>query len=455
MSILNKKHLHFIGIGGIGTSSLAQILHEKGKNISGSDCSDSEIIQSLKKSGIKITLNHNPSSIAKKHQAIIYSPAIPADNPELKQAKKLKIPCLSYPEALGELTKNYYTIAITGTHGKSTTTAMTSLTLRNAKLDPTVVIGTKLTEFKNKNYRVGKSKYLVIEACEYKRSFLNFHPKILLITNIEADHLDYYKDLKDYKKAFKEIAKKIPKDGKIIVNSDDQNSLDVTKGSRAEIIILQIESHKIPKLKSAKIYQLKGNILTTPDNKKVKINPAIPGEFNVKNAANAAIIGLELAASIENIEKTIKTYKGSWRRLEFKTTKLQKTKFIDDYGHHPTEVRLTLGAIREKNPDSRILCIFQPHQYSRTRLLLKDFGTAFNAVDAIIIPNIYRSRDSEEDIKKMSTDLLVAEINSHNPNAKNGKTLEETAAYLKAHHKNFDIVVTMGAGDISKIYSLI
>ncbi|MEK7085386.1 MAG: Mur ligase domain-containing protein, partial [Patescibacteria group bacterium] len=232
MSILDKKYIHFIGIGGIGTSSLAQILHEKGKKITGSDNCASEITKSLKLEGIKIYGNHDQSNITKKHELVVYSPAIPANNPELQKAQQLKIPCLSYPQALGELTKKYYTIAITGTHGKSTTTAMTALTAIKGHLNPTVVIGTKLKEFKNKNYRVGESNYLIIEACEYKRSFLNFHPNILIITNIETEHLDYYKNLKDYQKAFNELAIKVPKNGYIIVNDDDKNVKPVLKGAK-------------------------------------------------------------------------------------------------------------------------------------------------------------------------------------------------------------------------------
>lgn len=423
------KFIHFIGIGGIGTSSLAQILNKKGKKITGSDNCASEITKSLKLEGIKVYGEHKSKNVTKKHELIVYSPAIPANNPELKKARQLKIQCLSYPQALGELTKKYYTIAITGTHGKSTTTAMTALTAIKGHLDPTVVIGTKLKEFKNKNYRVGDSNYLIIEACEYKRSFLNFHPNILIITNIEAEHLDYYKNLKDYQKAFNELAIKVPKDGYIIFNGDDKNIKPVLKGAKAKIVTWKLNE--------------------------IKLQPGVHGEFNVKNATNAAIAALLLNISPTIIRKSIKAYKGSWRRMQYKTKKLGKVKFIDDYGHHPTEIRVTLAAIREKYPDAKILCVFQPHQYSRTKLLLKEFGYAFNNVDQVIIPNIYRVRDTEADVKSVSVDDLVKEIRKHQPHAQNGTSLEKTSLYIKKNHKKFDIIVTMGAGDIEKIYKLL
>ena len=428
MTLLDKKYFHIIGIGGIGVSSLAQILHAKGKIISGSDNYTSDLTNGLKKTGIKVFENHDAKNITKKHQLIIYSPAIPSNNPELQKAKELNIKCLSYPEALGELSKEYFTIAIAGTHGKSTTTAMTALILTAGKIDPTVVIGTKLREFKNKNFRVGKSKYLVIEACEYRRSFLNFKPDILVITNIEAEHLDYYKDLEDYQKAFHELAVKVPKNGYIIVNNEEKNLEPILKNCPAKIIKWE---------------------------EKVKAKPGIPGEFNLNNATNAATVGELLNIPEKSIRQAIEKYQGSWRRMDYKKKKLGKTQFIDDYGHHPTEVRVTLSAIREKHPEAKILCVFQPHQHSRTKMLLKEFGHAFNSVDQVIIPNIYQVRDSEEVVKSINVDDLVNEIKNHQPHVKNGKNLEETAKYVKANHSKYNIIVTMGAGDISKIYKLL
>lgn len=418
------KNIHFIGIGGIGNSSLAQILHEKGNKISGSDLASSDITKSLKLKGIKVYYGHTSENLKKDIDEVIYSPAIPENNPELIRAKELKIPCYTYPQALGKFSENYYCIAISGTHGKSTTTAMTAKIFIDAKLDPTVVIGTKMKELKNKNYRKGDSKYLIIEACEYKKSFHNFKPDTLVITNIESDHLDYYKTLKNYQKAFEDMTKKIPKSGKIIITNNSKVK-NISKNSKAELIIA-----------------------------KQKIKPGIPGDFNILNASLAAEVALSQNIPQKIIEKSLKNYKGSWRRLQYKRKKLGKTIFIDDYAHHPTEIKMTLNAIREDHPHARLLCIFQPHQYSRTKVLLKQFGSSFIDANKVIIPNIYKVRDSEEDIKKVSADKLVFEINKYGEKAINGNGLKETANYIKKHHKDFDLIVTMGAGDISKIYKL-
>ena len=416
------KNIHFIGIGGIGTSSLAQILHERGDNISGSDLVQSQITKSLKLKGIKVYTGHSPKNIKKNIDLVIYSPAIPASNLELKHAKKLGIKSLSYPKALGDFGKNFYTIAVAGTHGKSTTTAMLSVIAKNARLDPTVVVGTKIKEFKNKNFLTGKSDLLIIEACEYKKSFLNFSPDLLIITNLEADHLDYYKNFKDYKDAFKKLVKKSKQ---IIINSDDKDLKEVSKGAK---------------------------ILFWNSKNKSNFKLQLPGGFNQENANNAAVAAKVLDIDDETIRKSLKSFKGTWRRMDYKRKKLGKVKFIDDYAHHPTEIKLTLNAIRENNPDSKILCIFQPHQYSRTALLLKDFANSFIEVDEVIIPNIYKVRDTDEDLKKVSVDKLVDEIKKHKKKARNGKSLKNTAEYIKEHHKKYDIIITMGAGDISTIY---
>lgn len=448
MDILKIKKAHFIGLGGIGVSALASVLYYKGITISGSDNVESDITDEFKKKGIKFFNKQSEKNINKNLDIVIYSPAITKDNPELKEAIKLKIKCLSYPEALGQLTKKYHTIAICGTHGKSTTTAMLADILTNAKKDPTVVIGTKMKEFGNKNYRIGKSKYLLIEACEYKESFLNFSPKTIIITNIEADHLDYYKNLKNYIKAFELFAKKPAKSGKIIFDKNDKNSLLAIKNSKSKKISLS------EKDKNSN-FQLSKNILKNKDTK-LTLTPSVPGSFNIKNAAMAAIVALDLGIDNHTIESSIKAFKGSWRRLEVRKVKNISTMFIDDYGHHPTEIKVTLHAIREKFKHSKILCIFQPHQYSRTKFFLKEFGKSFNEVNEVIIPNIYKVRDSEKDIKSTSREMLIKEIQKNNKNVLSEvEGLENTVEYIKKNHKKYDIIVTMGAGDIENIYKML
>lgn len=437
------QNIHFIGIGGIGASALAAILHKKGFKISGSDKVPSAITKKLEKSGIKFYKTHKVTNLKKETDIVVYSPAIPESNPELKKAKQLGITCMTYPQALGELTKEYFTIAIAGTHGKSTTTAIASLILKNGGLDPNVVIGTCLREFRNNNYRVGKSDILIIEACEYKRSFLNFHPDMLLVTNIEAEHLDYFKGLADYKKAFKDLANQTDEEGAVIIDSDDKNSKDITKDTKAQIVYL---SEKVKKSN----FHLKDGYLYF-ENKKIKITPGIPGDFNVKNAAMAATIGAILGVDKKVIEQTIKEYRGSWRRFEEKK-KLGGARMIDDYAHHPTEIKATLKALRDQNPKARILVIYQPHQHNRTRHFMGEFGKSFKQADEIIIPNIYTVRDSKKDTSEVTTEKLVAEIAKHHPSAKDGGGLEKTAAYIKKNSRDYDLIVTMGAGDVDGVY---
>lgn len=438
MKLKDAKFIHIIGIGGIGTSSVAQIFQTQKKTITGSDLNNSKLIAALKRKGFKITIGHSAKNIPKNCQLVIYSPAIPPDNPELKEAAKRKIRTISYPEALGELSKDYFTIAICGTHGKSTTTAMTALILEKGGLDPTVVIGTKVREFKNQNFRVGKSKYLILEACEYKDSFLHLNPDILAITNIEPDHLDYFKNFKNYKESFKKLAKKSKK---IIFNPKDKDSAEIVKNQQAELMPLNLDKN-ILKILSNKVEQL-------------ALSPGVPGQFNTYNSAVAALIGKSLKIESKKIEQAVGKFKGTWRRMEHKKTTLKPTQFIDDYAHHPTEITVTLKAIRETHPKAKILCIFQPHQYNRTLNLLKEFGKSFKDSDLVIIPNIYQVRDNKEDIAKVSTDNLVNEIKKNKTKALNGKGLKKTTEYILKNHKKFDLIVTMGAGDIAKIYDLI
>ena len=432
MKLLKAKNIHFVGIGGIGNSGLAQILNAKKKKITGSDSCNSALISSLKRSNIKVTIGHKESNLPKNTDIVVYSPAIPENNVELKKAESLKIKCLTYPQALGELTKEYYTIAIAGTHGKSTTTAMIAKILTEAGLNPSVVIGTKMREFHNRNFKVGESKYLIIEACEYKRSFLNFTPTILVVTNIEADHLDYYKDLKDYQSAFIELAKKVQKTGYVIINPEDKNSLILEKNTKASVIKL-----------NKKLEQ------------EVRIEPGVPGEFNVTNGSMAATVSLLLNIPNKKIEQSLRNFKGTWRRMEIKRKRLGKTIFMDDYAHHPTEIKATLRAVREKHPKDKILCIYQPHQLSRTRLFLKGLGKSFENVDQVIIPNIYKVRDSKEESQKVSTESLVSEIKKHQKHVRNGNGLKSTAQYVKSNYSKYDLIITMGAGDIDSIYKMI
>lgn len=420
--------VHFIGIGGIGVSALAQIYKKQGKKISGSDVQASEITLKLQAEGTFIKIGHKEKNIPKNCDLIIYSPAIPQDNAELKSAKERGIKTLAYPQALGLLTEDYFTIAIAGTHGKSTTTAMTALVLQQSGFDPTVVIGTKIPQLNGENYRVGNSRYLVVEACEYRESFLSIKPDIAIITNIEADHLDYFENEEKYFSAFCEFAKNIKKDGKIILTEDNENSQKLLKNCS--------------KVKHAELF--KGHL---------KLQ--IPGKFNVENARLAATACRLLGIKKYQIKNSLQNFKGTWRRMEDKGKILGDTIFIDDYAHHPTEIKVTLKAIREKYLDARILTAFQPHQYNRTKNFLPQFAESFGDTDAVLISDIYAVRDSEDDLKSITTEDLIAAIAKNHHQVIAGNNLKMTAKYILENYKNYDVIVTMGAGSIYKIYDLL
>lgn len=427
--------IHFIGIGGIGVSALARYYLEKGNSVSGSDLNSSENTRFLKEKGINVFLGaHKTSNVSEDVDLVIYSPAVKEDNPELKKAKELKIKTKSYPEALGELTEEYFTIAVSGTHGKSTTCCMIGKILIEAGWDPTVIVGTKLKEFENSNCRVGKSKYLVIEADEHFASFLNYKPDVLVLTNIEEDHLDYYKNLENILKTFEKYLSLIKKGGVLILNEDDKN-----------ISQLKIPSQNLKTIK----YSIKQK-----EAQKLKKILKVPGDHNVYNALSALTLARELEINDEVSFKALSEYKGSWRRFEIKNNK--DFLIVSDYGHHPTEVLSTLKAAREKWPEKKIYFVFQPHQYQRTFYLFKDFINGFKKsskekfFDKAIITDIFDvpGRESGKIKEKVNSEKLVQEINDSSVIYIKKEKVKE---FIENNVKEKDVVLVMGAGDIYKI----
>ena len=443
--------IHFIGIGGIGVSALAQYYLKKRNQISGSDLTSSEIIDFLKKKGVKIFTPHHPAkagatgqighsekNLPKDTNLVIYSAAVCKNNPELEKAKKLGIKCLTYSQALGELTKKYFTIAVSGTHGKSTTTAMIALILIKAGLNPTVILGTKLKEFGNSNFRIGESKYLIIEADEWNASFLNYWPKIIVLTNIEREHLDYYKNLKNILKTYKEYIGHLPKSEVLVANEEDKN-------------IQKIIRDRISEGDPISLYRSKQE-----ETSRLKKILKIPGKHNVSNALAALTVARVLKIPNKISFKALSEYRGSWRRFEesncsIKTNKLKTInyKLISDYGHHPTEIKATLEAAREKYPKKEIICIFQPHQYQRTFYLFDDFVKVFKKVpiDKLIITDIY-------DVAGRETKGLKNKVNSKKIVEAVGKSSviylpkEKIIDYIKKNLRGKEVVIIMGAGDI-------
>lgn len=412
--ILHKaKAIHFVGIGGIGMSGLARILSEKGKQISGSDLHQNTQTDTLTQEGLQISIGHNASNI-KDPELVIYSLAIPESNIELQTALEKGIPIMTYPQALGILTQDYKLIAIAGTHGKTTTTAMLGQILLEAGLDPTILVGSTTKFLNNKNSRTGKSEYFILEACEYHQGFLNLYPDITIITNIEHDHFDAYPTPKAYINAFQHLA-------------------DQTK----DIIILNTDfelSHKLT---------FKNQQVVRYSNPNPKIRLQIPGVHNLKNATAALHAATEIQIPQVKSLETLLRFEGTARRLEI-ISQTETQTIYSDYAHHPTEIKATLQALKSAHPDKKICVIFQPHQFSRTIALLDDFKSAFTQADKVLVPNIYRARDTESDATSMPASLFAETIG-----ATFTQSLENTKQNFTELTHGYEIVVIMGAGDVN------
>jgi UDP-N-acetylmuramate--alanine ligase len=417
MRLKDYKHVHCIGIGGIGLSALARYCHGNGANVTGSDGGTSRITEDLQKEGMTVYLGHNSTHVSNDADLVIYTIAVNDNNPELKVARERGVTCMTYPEALGLLTQEYTTIAVCGTHGKTTTTAMVSSMLNACGIKPTVIVGSLLAN-QGTNFILGDSEYLVIEACEYKRSFLNFHPKYILVTNIDEDHLDYYKDLTDIQSAFQEFANKLPQDG-CLVTHDDVSLVTFGKKINADII----------------------------DSKTIALN--VLGEHNKKNAQLVLALAQELGLDDGQARTGLQSFTGTWRRLEYKGEQKGAIMY-DDYGHHPREIMATLQALREKYKSGKfkLVVVFQPHLFSRTKLLLDDFANAFTLADKICILPIYAAR--EKDDGSISSHDLVEKTD----NAIYMESFEEVKKYIDKNCHSGSVVLTIGAGDVYKVHEL-
>ena len=403
LDLTKIKKVFFVGIGGIGISAIARMMLLEKKEVFGSDIGESGITNELQKLGAKMTLGQGIDLIPKDMDLIVYSIAIPKYDLEFfKKLKNLNIKILSYPEMLGLITRDKYTIAVSGTHGKTTTTAMIAKILIDAGRDPSVIVGSLLKDSKS-NLVVGQSDLFVVEACEYERSFLNLKPKILVITNIEADHLDYYKDLADIQDAFKQL----------ILQSENVIE-DYSK-----------YLEKVPKL-------------------------SVPGVHNRMNAA-AALAAAEILNIPEVVaQKSLAEFSGTWRRLELRGKTSQGTIVYDDYAHHPTEIKASLQALREIYPTKEITVLFQPHLYSRTKALFDDFAKSFEKADQILLLPIYFAREEKDE--SVSSEKLAKAITETGKNAQAFLNFENAENFVRALNLDSkDVFVTMGAGEAYKV----
>jgi len=454
MNFQNIKKIHFIGIGGIGVSAIARIFLEQKKNVSGSDLSESGITEELRDLGAKVFIGHRKDNISRDLDIVVYSPAVPEDNVELQEAKKIKVPVLSYPQILGQMMKNKFSICISGTHGKTTTTAMVSEILTRAGLDPTVVVGSEVMNWRS-NARWGESKYFIVEACEYRRHFLNYSPHLILLTNIEYDHPDYYKDLQDVSNAFREFISKLPKDGLLIACKDSRNVEKILENIQCKIVTYGISSNAKWKAEDIKFENGENKFIVKKNNKIIgDFTLWVPGKHNVQNALGAIALASELNIPYHDIRKALENFKGTWRRFS-KRGEVNNIIIIDDYAHHPTEIKTTLEATREFYPKKRIWCVFQPHQHARILGLFREFITSFKDADKLIISDIYNVPGREEKTETISSKDLVQEIKKIGQDIKYIPKLDKVKDYLLHHLKSGDVVICMGPGDIYKLEGML
>lgn len=445
----NPIHIYFVGIGGISMSGLAEILLSEGFRVSGSDRAPSPLTRMLEEQGAAVFYGQREENITSDLDLIVYTSAIRPDNPELVAAAGLHIPTLTRAQLLGQMMKNYEVpIAISGTHGKTTTTSMISEILLEHKADPTLSIGGIYKPIGG-NIRVGASRYFVTEACEYTNSFLSFFPKIGIILNIEEDHLDFFKDIREIRSSFHRFAALLPADGTLIINGDIDRFEEITEGLSCRVITYG-SSDCFDYHPTDVTYDTSGCPsfhLMQRNGKEEVFSLRVPGEHNMYNATAAIALADLLGIPAQTTAAALLSYEGTDRRFEYKG-KVNGVTVIDDYAHHPTEITATLTAARGI-PHKTTWCVFQPHTYTRTKTFLSDFARALSLADEIVLADIYAAR--EKDTLGISSLTLQSEIEKLGHRCYYFPTFSEIEKFLLENCTKGDLLITMGAGDVVKI----
>lgn len=444
---LANRRLHFVGIGGCGMSGLARIVKSRGATCTGSDMTDTEVTQHLIADGIPVTLTQTADSVPADCDMLVISAAIKADHPEVTEARRRDIPIIKYAQLLGRLMIGHTGIAIAGTHGKSTTTSMLCHLLISANLDPSFIVGATCSQIGG-GARVGNTDVLIAEACEFDRSFHNFHQTHAAILNVEEDHLDIYKNLDEIIEAFHIFARKIPSHGSLLINHDVRTRIAAGLDCAVQTIgFAPLADWQVLVNGSSVVLKESGTPVAQWQN-------PMPGEHMAYNAAVAAVIAHQRGAPWGVIEQAIENFRGLDRRMQVLgdiTLPGGKVKLIDDYGHHPTEIDTTLRALARHYRPKRLICVFQPHQHSRTRFLLEQFATSFSAADMVIVPEIYFVRDSEAERQSVSSRDLVERLKKKNIDAIQLDPFDRITDHLTKIARTGDLIVTMGAGPVWKV----
>lgn len=444
------KRIHFIGVGGVGMSGIALVLKNLGFEVSGSDLQESDTTRRLTEAGVRVFIGHAPENLGEAEVAV-FSTAVSADNPELVAARERGIPIIRRAEMLAELMRMKFAIAVSGSHGKTTVTSLVGHILERAGMDPTLVIGGRVMGSADGS-RLGKSEYLVAEADESDRSFLVLYPAVAVVTNIEAEHLDFYKDLADLKREFTRFVNRVPFYGSVVLCLDSAGCRSIMKRIKRRVVTYGLETPADFRARDVQLYSFSSAFTLLYQGKEAgRFSLGMAGRHNVVNALAAIAVGVELGIDFRTMEQALATFAGVHRRLERKGEKRGITVY-DDYGHHPTEIKVTLEALRHAYTKSRLWVLFQPHRYTRTKFLAAEFGTAFDAADVVVITGLYAA--SEPPIPGVDENLIIEQIKTrgrkglvvyHIPD------LADIADFVKERARPGDVVLTLGAGSIWKI----
>lgn len=444
-----KIKVHFMGIGGISMSGLAEILADRGFSVSGSDRAPSPITTGLEEKGIKVYYGQKAENITDDLDLVVYTAAISNDNPELMAAKEKGIECIPRADMLGQIMKNYeIPIAVSGTHGKTTTTSMVTTILMEAEKDPTITVGGMLDAIGG-NLRIGQSEVFVTEACEYTNSFLSFFPKVSIILNVEEDHMDFFKDINDIRNSFTKFANLLPEDGLLVINADIDNYKEIAKDVKCKVVSFGKSEDADYKAENVSYNELGCGKFTVvrPNGEKVSVELAVPGEHNVSNALSAIAVADFLGIDDETINKGFKRFHGADRRFQLKG-KVGDVTVIDDYAHHPTEIKATLSAAKNY-PHKKLYVAFQPHTYTRTKAFFEEFQDALSLADTVILADIYAAREKNT-IGISSKDLADA-MEKKGIDVHYFPSFGEIIDFILQNCEPNDLLITMGAGDIDKV----
>jgi UDP-N-acetylmuramate--alanine ligase len=449
MMFRSVKKIHFIGIGGIGMSGIAEILLDQGFSVTGSDKQLSEITERLEKLGAKIYEGHSPEHIEPDVDVVVYSSAVKMDNPEVQEAIRRKIPLIRRAEMLAELMRLKYGIGIAGTHGKTTTTSMVGLILIEGGFDPTVIVGGVLRDLGGTNARLGHGNFIVVEADEFDRSFLQLTPTIAVITTLEPEHLDCYGSVEELKNAFIDFANKVPFYGFVVLCLDEPMIQDIMPKIKKKIVTYGLNAQADVQAIDPEFSGRKASYTLIYKGKDYgRINLQVPGIHNIKNSLAGIAVGMELGIEFEKIKKAVERFRGVYRRFEIRA-EVNGIIVVDDYAHHPTEIRAVLQAAKD-GWKRRVVAVFQPHLYSRTRDFYLDFGRSFFNADVCVLTDVYPAR--EEPIKGVSGKLIAdAARDFGHKDVHYVPNKMELADYVLGLVKSGDMVIFMGAGDITKI----